>query len=225
MTPTQIETAARRAYNASSSDFWSSSEIYDLIYFAQMDLCRRALVLERNYSTSTVASTQEYAFPDYAHSIKKISCGGFPLTLIDLKEDDQLTNFNTATTQTGTPRYYTVWNRTISLRPIPSSVQTLKIWTYDNAAPLVDSNSTLDVADKYHPDIVEYVIGNMVVKDENYELANWYLGRWENSIKKAPAAVPQPIGPAASKPAPRAAPPAKPPMVPHLLPCLWPGVV
>lgn len=188
MTPSDIETAARRQYNAVGSTFWSQAEIFDLIYFAMMDLADRAHVIEQTYSTTTVASTQDYAFPTNAIGVKRITWYGVPLKKIDFKEDDIVTANNAETTSSGDPRYYFIWNRTISLRPIPSSAQTLKIWVYNQPATLT-AISNLDVPLRYHPNIVDYVVGKMVVKDEKYDLSKWYLDRWEMAVKKAMIAI------------------------------------
>jgi hypothetical protein len=184
MTPSEIETAARRQYNAVGSNFWSQAEIFDLIYFAQMDLARRAHVLQQTYETPTVISTADYSYPTNALGIKRITWYGRPLKNNEFKEDDMVTGYDASTVSTGDPRYYLTWNRTISLRPIPSSVQTLKIWTYDQPS-VPTAISTLDVPLKYHPDIVDYCLGKMVVKDEKYDLSQYYLDRWEMHIKNA----------------------------------------
>lgn len=184
MTPTQIEDAARRAYNAVGSSFWSQSEILDLIYFAEMELCRKAHILRRTYTATTVASTQDYSFPTYVIGIKKITWDGVPLKRVDLREDDILTGNDADTTSTGSPRYYFDWGRTVSLRPIPSSAATLKLWTYDEPSTL-SSTSTLDVATKYHPDIILYLLGHMVAKDENFRLSENYLLLWEKKVQEA----------------------------------------
>lgn len=184
MTPTEIITLARQLYNAVGSDFYSDLELLSLIYLAESDLARRALLINNVYSTTTVASTRDYAYPTNAIAIKKITWYGKPLIKIDLMEDDAITGNDEATLSEGDPQYYAIWENSIVLRPIPSSAQALKIWTYD--LPSIPSiGSTLDVPIQYHPDIVFYLLAHMVAKDEKYDLYDRYNQKWENSILRA----------------------------------------
>lgn len=184
MTPVEVETAARNAYNAVGSRFWSEAEIFILIYMAQLELCKKALILERTYTTQTIIGTQEYNFPTYAYAIKKASWYGVPLRKIDLREDDMITANNTASLTQGDPRYYTIYGRNVGLRNTPSSVQPLKIWTYDLPQP-VSTLLPLDVPDLYHPDLVYYVLSVMFLKDEKYETAAEYRKLWVDTVKSA----------------------------------------
>lgn len=184
MTPSQIETAARHMYNSINSNFFSQEEILYYIYFAEMDLARRALVLDNTYSATTVASTRDYAKPVNSFIIRKVTFDGVSLEKIDMKEDDLVTGYDEDTTSSGDPRYYYEWEDTIILRPIPSSAKTLKIWTYDiPSIPTI--TSTLEVNPSYHADIVLYCLAMMVTKDEKYSLADRYLAKWEQCIAQA----------------------------------------
>ena len=184
MTPSDIETAARRAYNAVGDTYWSEAEIMSLIYFAQMALVEAGLVIERTYSTSTVANQLEYDYPSQLTIIKRVEYNGAKLTPIDFREDDMLTLSNSTTTDSGTPAYYYIWNETLHLRPIPSAVGTLKIFGY--AEPqTVTITSTLEVPTYFHPSIVDFVIKEMVIKDSNFNAYDRYNQRWEMALEKA----------------------------------------
>lgn len=180
MTPTQIETAARNRYNAISDSFWSQDEILNLLYGACLDLSRECLLIERSYTTSTVASQQEYAYPTSAIAIKRVSYDGKKLKPITMREDDSITGLNQSTTATATPQYYFIWNQTISLRPIPSSVGTLKIYTY-NEPSAITITSTLEIPTQFHMDLVDYIVGEMAAKDLNFTAAQYYQAKWEKA--------------------------------------------
>lgn len=185
MTPTEIETAARNKYNAVGDSFWSQLEIMDLIYAACNEMAQRARVIERAYTTPTVAATQEYAQPTYAFEIKRITYDGTKLIPINMREDDWLTGNNADTTQQGTPQYYYLWDQTIVLRPIPDSVGTLKIYTY-NVPQTVTNTSTLEVPIQYHHNIVDYVLREMFAKEREFsDMYTLYDKRWEAHIKNA----------------------------------------
>ncbi len=184
MTPTEIEDAARQMYNSVGSAFFSQEEILNYIYFAEMDLARKANAIQNVYSTPTIASTRDYTVPSNILSIKKITWDGVTLKKVDFQEDDLLTGWDEDTTIEGDPRYYVLWENTISLRPIPSSVKTLKIWTY-NYPQKAAATSTLSVPAQYHPDIVLYCLAHMVAKDEKYDLSDRYLIQWNTAVENA----------------------------------------
>ncbi len=184
MTPLQLEQACRERYNAVGSTFWSSSEIFTLIYNAQMDFCNRTHAIESTYQTTTVADTQEYDLPSTVIAVKRATWKGFRLTPINQNDDDLITAFDTDTTSSGDPRYFWVWNNKIVLRPIPSSAETLKIWSH-NMPETVSSTSTLDISPAFHTWLIDYVVSFMVAKDENLVLARYYMDLWESNIVKA----------------------------------------
>lgn len=179
MTPSEVEQAARERYNAINDTFWSQAEIFSLIYAACMQICDEGYCVERRYSSSTVAGTQEYDFPTNAIAIKRVTWDGRKLTLIDMLEDDAVTGLNQTTTDQGNPEYYWIWNRTLSLRPIPGSVGTLRLWTYNVQAAISSASSTIEIPSQHHMRLVNYLLHAMAAKDENYTAADYYLKLWE----------------------------------------------
>jgi hypothetical protein len=184
MTPTELEQAARERYNSVGSRFWSQNEIFTLIYNAQVDLCNRTFAVEKTYQTTTIAGTQDYDLPSTCIAVKRATFDGFKLEAINFTDDDLITGFEDDTTAQGDSRYFWIWGNSISLRPIPSTAGTLKIWTL-NMPATVTSTSTLDVHAKFHPWLIDYVVSFMVAKDENYTLSKYYLELWESNIIKA----------------------------------------
>lgn len=184
MTPGDVLTFARQQYNATSDSFFTDLELYTLVWAAQMDLAREAWVIERLYTTSTVASQQEYSYPTNTIAIKRITYDGQKLMPISFREDDSLTLNNQSTVATGTPQYYAIWNETLYLRPIPSAVGTLKIWSV-NEPQEVSSTSTLEVPSRYHQDLADYLLWRMAAKDQNVEAANFWRSLWDMRVAKA----------------------------------------
>lgn len=178
MTPTQLETAARNKYNAIGDSFYGQNEIFDLIYDACNQLARETLCIKATYSTSTVAAQQEYTKPTNTISIKRITYEGKKLKPINFREDDSITGLNQSVTDQGTPTYYFEWDDTIYLRPIPSGVGTLKIYSI-NAHDVITSTSTLSIPSEYHMNLVDYAVSEMCAKDQNFEMATWYSNKWE----------------------------------------------
>lgn len=179
MTPQEIEAAARNQYNAVGDSNWSSSEIYNLIYAACLELTRDCgIVIERTYTTTTVAGTSEYAMPTNCLSIKRVTYNGKKLAPYTFRDDDTITLANQAATDQGDPQYYTQWEDVIALRPVPDDAQTLKIYSI-NEPQSVSSSSTLEVPTFTHNMIVDYVVSRMAAKDMNFQTAQFHSQLWE----------------------------------------------
>lgn len=178
MTPTEIETSARLQYNAVGDSFWSTAEILNLMWQACIELAAVTKNVERVYTTSTVAAQQEYSYPTNTISIKRITYEGKKLQPITMREDDAITGLNQATTDQGTPQYYFIWNKTIYLRPIPSAVGTLKIFSI-NTPQQITATSTLEIPEELHMSIVDYILGRMAAKDRQIDISQYYMNLWK----------------------------------------------
>ncbi len=185
-TPIQIEADARRKYNATGDNFFSSEDFYDLIYDAETQLAEEALVIENTYTANSVADQREYAYPTRAIAIKRIEYNGRKLRYTTFREDDSITLSNADTTASGTPEEYQLWNRTIFLRVIPdTSSLTIKLYTYDRPNLQSTPTANLDTPEHYRKDIVNFCIANMAMKDGNVNVATQYFNRWELGLKRA----------------------------------------
>lgn len=180
MTPTEIETASRNKYNSIGDSFFSQPEILDLMWEGCIDLVRETNLIERVYSSSTVIAQQEYQYPTSTQSIKRVTYEGKKLAPIDFVIDDSITGFNAATTAQGTPQYYFEFNQVIYLRPIPSAVGTLKIFSY-NTPERILITSTLEIPTQFQISLVNYIVSEMAAKDSNFDAAKFYSDRWEKS--------------------------------------------
>lgn len=167
MTPTEIIEACRNQYNAINDDFFGESEMLKLIYLGEQELVHEGLIIESTYQTTTVADQQEYPFPTNMVAIKRVEYDGTKLQPINFRQDDSITLYNSATTNTGEPQFYMEWNDTIILRPIPSDAQTLKIRGYKEPDTLT-INSSLEIPAFFHGAIICYVTMMMASKDQNW---------------------------------------------------------
>lgn len=187
MTPTTIQTAARHKYNSTGDTFFTDDEFFQLIWEAECQLAEEALVIENRYSTDAVANQREYEVPTLTLSIKRIEYDGQKLKYTSFLEDDDITLINQDTTDTGTPSYYQVFDRTIFLRPIPASSLSsgITLYTYDMPNLQTSPTATLDTPTIYHKDIVNYLVANMAAKDGNTNVAQYYMGMWQQGILRA----------------------------------------
>lgn len=184
MTPTEVETAARAKYNATGDTFYSSDEILGLMYEASLQMAVEALVIERTFTTTTVASQQEYDYPGNAITIKRVTYNGNKLAPISFREDDSLTLNNATTTSSGSPQFYAIWNETFILRPIPDAAQTLKVYAFVEPQAIT-TTSTLEIPSRYHRDLVNFIVAEMAAKDNNMSKAQYYMGLWAAAMNRA----------------------------------------
>lgn len=184
MTPGDIATYARQRYNAVNDTFFADTELYTMIWHAQMELARETYCIRKVYTTTTVVSQQEYQKPTTCFSVKRITYNGRKLFKITDREDDALTLNNQVTAATGTPQYYWEWDTAIELRPVPDDTQTLKIYSYD-LPQQVSAGSTLDVPARYHQDIADFLNWQMCAKDKNFEAAAFYQNSWLKRVADA----------------------------------------
>lgn len=183
MAPDEIIEQARQAYNAVGDSFFSAAELYNMIWQAEQILAIETKCIEDTLTTSTVASQHEYSKPSTCMSVKRVTYNGMNLIPIGFMEDDAVTGFSAATTQTGTPVYYYEWETSIFLRPIPNEVQTLKLWFY--AKPqVVTAATTLEVAEEYHMMIVDFLLQHMFGKDGKTDMAAYHMGQWNISVNR-----------------------------------------
>lgn len=188
MTPDDLVLAARRQYNAVGDTFWADAELYGVIRYAVQEVAIEGYGIPRTYETSTVQGTQGYDFPTNAVAIKRVTWDGRKLTLIDMREDDALTALNQNTSDQGNPEFYWIWNKTIYLRPVPASVATLKIWTFNQQAEISTGTTTIELPNELHSRLLNPLMAAIVAKDKDYNGAQYYRGLWEKDkieIKKA----------------------------------------
>lgn len=186
VTPLEISTFARQQYNAVSDSFFADAELYNHLYFAQTILAKEAKLVENVYTTTTVASQQEYTYPTTAIAIKRVTYDGKDLMPIKMGADQLLTGNNADTTGTGTPYAYFIFDKTIYLRPVPAAAETLKIYSYDMPSA-VSATSTLDVPSEFHVELANYLLWKMAAKDQNFQSAALYKSEWEATVVRAKA--------------------------------------
>lgn len=187
MTPLEINTAARQRYNAVGDDFFSDSEIYNMIYQACCEMAVTGLIIEQTYSTLSVAGQQEYNWPTNALNIKRITYNGRKLVPITFREDDILTILDQATSATGLPTSYAMWNDIFYLRPVPDTSAVI-IKVFANITPQsVTSTSTIEIPSEFQMSLVNFIISEMSAKNKNYAGAQYYRSLWEKDLKRSAA--------------------------------------
>lgn len=182
MTPSQIETAARRRLNAVSSDFWSSNEVIeDCLYFACLDVAVRAKCIESSTTTASVANTSTYAKPSTAIEIKQITYDSQKLELLPEREYFSL-NLNGQTATVGRPQWYYLWGDNYVLYPTPDEALTIAI-KYVAEPAAVTSGSTIEIPSQFHQRLVNGVCYYMLLKDVDDPRTPIFEARWIRDVQ------------------------------------------
>lgn len=183
MTPADVIQKAREQYNAVGETFWSESEFLGLISMACQELARETKCIERVYTTTTVASQQEYDYPTNTTDIKRVTYDGNRIDPITFDEADQVTLNNSSITTVGSPVGYAIWNETLYLYPTPSEAKTLKIYSVNEPQDVSTITSTLEVPTWTHPALVNYCLSAMYAKDKDFASAKYYKDLWMSDIQ------------------------------------------
>lgn len=184
MQVTDIQTAARDLYNAVGDAYFSDTQINNWMTQACSELAEIGWLIERVYSTSTVANQQDYAYPTNTIAIKRVTVNGKKIKRVTHRQDDALTLSNQNSTQTGFPVYYTDFNYTLSLRSIPDSAYTLKIYSY-NLAQTITNSSVLEIPTLFQFKIVDYILYRMFTKDKDIPMMQFHKTEWEKTLMSA----------------------------------------
>lgn len=186
MTPATLDTFARQSYNAVNDTHFIEDEMMNYIYQASMILATEAKIIQgKDTSTSTVVGTRTYNYPIRFIAPTRIEYNSMRLDPIEFIEDDILTLSNSASTSTGTPRYYAIWNKVFYLRPIPDAIQTLTIYGYKEPATVAIADSVLEIPSEFHTALSYYMLFRMCVKDANLQLGSYYQQLWSAEVERA----------------------------------------
>jgi len=180
LTPSDLNTLIRERYNAVNDNFFSDAFIYNGLYQAQQQLALECNLIEKSYTTTSVAGQREYSYPSTAQSIRRLEYKGVKVLPVDLIQDPK----TSLTEPTGTPGWYAIWGQEYVLFPTPSvSGDQIKVFTFDMPSK-VSVTSVLDVPAKYHLALVDYVMYTMFAKEQNDRMAQFHLGLWQQSVSR-----------------------------------------
>ncbi len=183
LTATDLIETARDKYNGTGDTFFDDNFLYRWLTEACNVMARRTNIIEAIDTQNTVADTQEYNYPQYAMSLKRVEYEGGKLQLITFREDDAITLSGQTGDATGTPVFYTDFDRTIYLRPVPSAVGELKVYYYSLHPDLIEGSTVL-IPDEYQASLVDFVLANMYAKDKDFNAATFYETKFEKTLQE-----------------------------------------
>lgn len=123
---------------------------------AERRIVRRIRTREFETSTTiaTVPGTETVAIPTDLVMFKTVVLQTNPNVVLGQKDLSTLIN-DTPSTATGVPGSYAPFGASLYLRPIPASVQSLKVFYYNAPTPLSAANTSNTILTKY-PDLLLY---------------------------------------------------------------------
>jgi len=180
-----IISAARDLYNANGDTFFTDTLMYNWIWQASHELAKKAWLIERLYTTPTVAGQQQYLYPTTTIALKRVTINGRKIKRITHRYDDAITLSNQSATTMGWPIYYTDFNYCISLRPIPDMVYTIEIFSYNDAQQVTATSDPLEIPPLFHFDMVDYLLMRMFEKDKDLGNMEFHKAAWAEHVKDA----------------------------------------
>lgn len=187
MTAGEVVAAARDLYNATSDSFFADTQMYNWVWQGCQEFAKKAWTIESTSTQSTVVGTQDYVYPTNCIAVKRVLYNGKKLKRLTHRQDDAATLSNQNSTQSGTPVYYTDFNLTLSLRPIPDAVSTLKVYGYFAPTTITTAAAVLQIPALFHFDLVDYLLSRMYSKDKQWDAVSFYQGEWGRHLKDAVA--------------------------------------
>jgi hypothetical protein len=184
-TLSDIVNQCRQRYNAVGDKYFSDTELFDLVYDAEMELALATDGFENVYTASTVIGQREYDYPTSALKLDRVTYEGKRLISTNFIEDDAATGADEDTASTSAPNIYQIFKDRIYLRPVPSAVGTLKIYAAILPATLTAITDSLTAPERYRPMIKDFVMARMFSKDKNAGMTTYYDNRWQSGIKLA----------------------------------------
>lgn len=185
MTPSDLSNYARQSYNAVNDTHFVDQEMCSYIYQASMQLAADTKIIQASTSFPTVIGQRAYDYPSNYIALVRLEYNSQRLDPIEFIEDDVITLTNSGSTDRSTPRFYTIWNKQILLRPLPDAVQTVTVYGYKQPGSITISDVSLDIPSEFQPDLVYFMLWRMCIKDGNLQLASYYQKLWAEAVMRA----------------------------------------
>lgn len=187
MTPTQIKDSVRNQVYETSASFWSDAEIYTYLWFAECEIAGLIQCTEAtDDTTTTVASTQEYAKPTDCLIVLRVTYDGAKLKRIDLTDQDALDgSAYGGSLSTGNANSYYEFGDNVGLYPIPDDAKTLKFWYIKQPTLKTDADIGWDVPTEFEHYLADYALYRMYLKEQDEGRASIHKQLFDQSVARA----------------------------------------
>jgi hypothetical protein len=178
-TVTQIVDNARDLYNGTGDTFFTEARMYEWLEHVINELARESKCIENTpTAVPTVAGTADYAYPTNLIEIKRLTYNGGKLQKLSKREVDAMTLSGTIATTQGTPVFYTDFDDTVSLFPVPDAVGSLVFSGYSEHATIL-VGTTISIPNQFQLGLVDGLLAKMYAKDKDFQSAAYYDAKFE----------------------------------------------
>jgi hypothetical protein len=184
-TVSEVITAVKRQFGDESGVQIDDSDIIRWINEAQEVISNKNKVLKAKSTTSSVANQSSYSFPaQNIQQVESIHYDGQRIPNMTFAEaEEYVFKADPTASLKGMPIIWYEWAGTFTFWPAPDDVNDIDVY-YTRRPVAVTSASTLDVPDKYYPDIVRYVLQQAYELDEDPQNSQLKQKQFENSLNE-----------------------------------------
>jgi hypothetical protein len=188
----QLVSNVRSALTDTHAGRFTDLEIIQLLSRAWREYANEGEFLEGTQTTDVTSGTAAYTVATDIGKIIRVTCYGRRCAWIDYRELATLNSDGQAITQTGKPKYYSLWGETITLFPIPdtttSSTLIINYWKIPvdfTLAQLTTDLQTLEVVPEAFGPLQDFATSECWLWLGNPQMARFYFERWNEARKMA----------------------------------------
>lgn len=134
---------------------------------------------EQVYDFNTVAGTDHYSLPTDTTKLRsvRITTPNQELSLIDLRDIDR------SYTSSGIPYSYAMDGYGITMYPNPDAAYPVEMRYWQVMTPMTQDTDAPSLPPRYHRSLTYYAIARCFEREDDPQQAQYYQGRWEQTIK------------------------------------------
>jgi hypothetical protein len=184
-TVSEVITAVKRQFGDESGVQIDDTDIVRWVNEAQEVISNKNKVLKAKGTTSSVANQSSYTFPaENIQQVESIHFDGMRIPNMAFSEaEEYVFNADPTASLSGIPVIWYEWAGTFTFWPMPNEVKDIDVY-YTRRPAVVTSASTLDVPDKYYPDIIRYVLQNAYELDEDPQNSQIKQRQFQESLNE-----------------------------------------
>lgn len=181
----EVFIAVKRQFGDESGVQIDDTDLLRWINEAQEVISNKNKVLKAKSTTSSTANQAAYTFPaQNIQQVESIHYDGMRIPNMAFAEaEEYVFNADPTASLTGIPVIWYEWAGTFTFWPTPNDVKDIDVY-YTRRPTAVTTGSTLDIPDKYYPDIIRYVLQQAYELDEDLQNSQIKQKQFESSLNE-----------------------------------------
>ena len=176
----------KRTFGDESSVQVTDADIIRWVNQGQTEIVSRNQILRATSYADSVQNQADYSLTSLnIQSIFSIQYDGSPLRGLTQQEvQDKVYRDDPKQVATGTPEFWWQWGDVLTLYPMPSTglVNGIKLLYYGLPATVTSTADNLSIPDNYYTTLLEFVMSRAYEMDEQHEISNNKLGRFDSQL-------------------------------------------